>query len=404
MRKIIASVLKWQAKLYIAKSNVRIVVVSGSVGKTSTTQAIGTILSQKFSIRKTLYNYNTDLGVPCSIFGRTFPSNVNNPFGWGMIILKNQFSLLGKLPVDLLVLELGTDSIGEIETFKWLQPSIGVVTAIAPEHMEQFGTLEAVAKEELSITHYSDVTFVNKNMVSSTYFNFADTDELFNYERSDVLSLVSSEDLQVTGDHSLDALAAGVAVGKKLGMSQKELIAGLKTVSPVNGRMKKLQGINQTTLIDDTYNASPEAVIAALDYIYGLKAPQKIVLLGNMNELGECSESEHVRIGQYCLPEELDLVVTLGPDANKYIATAAEQAGCSVLRTSTPYESAQIIKEHLKSGAIVLLKGSQNKVFAEEATKLLLKNPLDEKFLVRQSESWLKKKKNNFERSETFKI
>ena len=149
-------------------------------------------------------------------------------------------------------------------------------------------------------------------------------------------------------------------------------------------------------IIDDTYNASPEAVKAALDTLYGIEAPQRIALLGNMNELGDYSESAHREIGQYCNPEKLDLLVTLAGDANTFTAAEAEAKGCTVVRVDSPYDAAEKIKFALKPGAVILAKGSQNRVFAEEAVKQLLADPADQSKLVRQSASWLKIKQQQF--------
>jgi len=389
--------MRGQAKRYIAKNKPQIVVVAGSVGKTSTTQAVATVLDQQFIVRKTLHNYNTDLGVPCSIFARHFPNKLKNPFAWLLIILKNQVSLLKTAPFDVLVLELGTDIPGEIVEFAWLKPDIAVVTAVAAEHMEYFKTLDAVAKEELSVASYSELTIINKTMVSGKYLKYADTEQLYNYNRTDIVHLgLAAEDLGVVGDHSIDAVAAGIAVGKQMKLSVSALLNGAKSINSQPGRMKKLNGIEGSVLIDDSYNSSPEAVIAALDYLYSTDYSQRIALLGNMNELGETSADEHKRIGLHCDPKKLDLVVTLGPDSNNYTASAAKDSGCAVAEANTPNEAADIIKRQLKENAIVLLKGSQNAVFAEEATKLLLANIADEKNLVRQGSFWMKIKDDCF--------
>ena len=397
MRKLIASLLKKQSIKYLVRSKAKVVAITGSIGKTSTTQAIATVLEQQYSVRKTLHNYNTDVGVPCSIFAVELPSNVKNPFSWLYILLKNQFTLFfSKQHIDFFVLELGTDSTGEIEQFSWLRPDINVVTAIAPEHMEQFVSIESVAKEELQASHYSDVTIINKLMVDDKYLKHADTNELFSYDRSDVSVLIDLNRLNVVGSHSLDAVAAAIKVAKLLGLSDEKIIQGLLLIKSQKGRMNKLDGILSSILIDDTYNSSPEAVIAALDYLYETDAVQKIALLGNMNELGEVSKQEHTNIGRYCEPQKLDLVVTLGPEANKYTAHAARANGCKVVTTATPYEAVDAIKEVLKNNSLVLLKGSQNGVFAEEATKLLLADKADEVELVRQSTFWDHKKSENF--------
>lgn len=397
MRTTLAKILRWQSSRLIRKHKPTIVVVSGSVGKTSTTQAIITVLSEEFAVRGTLKNYNTDIGVPCSIFGRRFPQGLKNPFAWAKLLIANQLDLLKKPSFTTLVLELGTDKPGELADFSWLSPDIAVVTAVAQEHMEQFKTLDAVAQEELTVSSYSAKTLINKHMIEQRYLEFADSDELFNYAREDISHLkLKKSDLQVLGAHSIDAVAAGIAVGKALGMSTEQLKNGAKKVQSQPGRMKQLEGIKHSVLIDDTYNSSPEAVIGALDCLYGYDAPQKIVLLGNMNELGAHSHDAHQRIGEYCDPKELDLVVTLGEDANHHTADAAKKSGCRVVSTQSPYEAAVKIKEELHSGGAVLLKGSQNGVFAEEAVKLLLENPEDAQYLVRQDTFWQKIKSKQF--------
>ena len=393
MQKKLAAILRWQAQKFIAKNNPKVVCVTGSVGKTSTTQAISTILSQSFMVRATIANYNTDIGVPCSIFGNHFPTNIKNPFAWAILVTKNQLQLTGMSRVDVLVLELGTDLPGDIAEFAWLAPDIAIVTAVAPEHMEFFKTLDAVAEEELSVAKFSEKTIVNKEMVDQKYLKFAQTEQLFNYSRTDIQHAgLKPDDLKVVGTHSIDAVSAGLAVGRDLGMQISSMVAGAKLVEAQNGRMKVLSGINESKLIDDTYNSSPDAVIAALDYLYSTDYNQRIALLGSMNELGESSANEHTKIGKYCDPTKLDLVVTLGEEANHYLADAAKENGCAVAEAQTPQEAANIIKNQMNEGSAVLVKGSQNGVFAEEAVKLLLVNPEDEKYLVRQSPFWLKKK------------
>jgi UDP-N-acetylmuramoyl-tripeptide--D-alanyl-D-alanine ligase len=230
-------------------------------------------------------------------------------------------------------------------------------------------------------------------MVDSKYLEFIKNDQIFNYSREDIKHLgIKKEDLNVLANHSIDAISGAIAVGKVLGLTNSELIRGAISVKPLPGRMQKLDGIKNSTIIDDTYNSSPEAVKAALDYLYETDSPQRIALLGNMNELGSTSEESHTEIGKYCDSKKLDLVVTIGEDANHYLADAAKDVGCAVAEAISPYEAAEIIERQLKEGAVVLCKGSQNGVFAEEAVKLLLKNPEDEKLLVRQSKYWLKKK------------
>ena len=162
-----------------------------------------------------------------------------------------------------------------------MNPDIAVVTAIAPEHMENFKTIEAVAEEELLVSEFSGKVIINKRMVDKSYFPLIKNQELYNYDRDDLKNLgLREDDLQVAGYHRVDAVAAGVAVGRDLGMSNTSLQNGAKSVKPQKGRMNILSGKNGSILIDDTYNSSPQAVIAALDYLYSAKNKQKIALLG----------------------------------------------------------------------------------------------------------------------------
>lgn len=398
MKKFIVFILTWQAKWFIAKNKPVIIGVAGSIGKTSTTQAIATILRQCFRVRATIKSYNTDIGVPCTIFQKPLPQNLNNPLAWIRIIASNQVSLFRRTNVEVLVLELGTDRPGDLAIFTWLPVDTCVITAVADEHMEFFGTLDAVAEEEMSVASFSKKLLLNKRMINEEYYAGIDPKRTAFYDRDDLSQFgLTLDELRVIAPHSSDAVVAGLNIGRQLGMNDNELKKGAQAVEPQAGRMTKLTGVNNSILIDDTYNASPKAYFAALDYLYSINSPQKIVLLGNMNELGESSPELHRQVGAYCDPKQIVLVVTLGPDANQYAAAAAREAGCTVQETTSPYQAAEIIKATLtNSGACVLLKGSQNKVFAEEAVKMLLANPEDVSKIVRQSPFWMAKKKACF--------
>ncbi len=389
MKKLVTNYLIRRTAKFINKKRPKIVVATGSVGKTSTTQAIATVLKAKYSVLTTKGNYNTDIGVVMTIFGQHSKTNV---LAWIWLSLKVCFLSFRKPKHEVYVLELGTDHPGEIATFSFLKPDIAVVTAVAPEHMEFFKTIEAVAEEELSVSKYSQTTLINKRMVADKFLK--DLGDIGFYDRSDVLA--HAPNLKVVGIHSLDAVAAAAKLAEMLGMNKGEISDAIQQIEPQPGRMNVLKGVNDSVLIDDTYNSSPEAAKAALDYLYSLKAPQKIVLLGNMNELGDTSADSHREIGEYCDPGKLDMVLTLGPDSNNFLAEAAEKRGCKVVRCKTPYEAGDKIKEFIKTGAVVLLKGSQNGVYAEEATKMLLADSNDTSKLVRQTSYWPAKKKASF--------
>jgi UDP-N-acetylmuramoyl-tripeptide--D-alanyl-D-alanine ligase len=319
----------------------------------------------------------------------------------------------------VVVLELGTDKPGDIAGFaKYVYCDLAVVTAISPEHMENFKDLGAVAQEELSVANYADKLIANIDLCEDRFLKkhkqkliTYGQDTKPNHHIRKVKFTKSGSQFEIESDDktiklSMDAYGSGevysataaVVVAKELGLKEQQIKTAVASLQPVSGRMNRLKGIKDSLIFDDTYNASPVAVIAALDTIYGIKAPQKIAILGNMNELGEHSQKAHEEVGEYCEPSQLDLVVTIGPDANEYTAPVAEKKGCKVKTFMNPYEAAEYIKDNLKKKAVILAKGSQNGVFAEEAVKLLLADPKDVEKLVRQSKSWLKKKKKGFRR------
>ena len=160
--------------------------------------------------------------------------------------------------------------------------------------------------------------------------------------------------------------------------------------------MQKLKGIKKSTIIDDTYNASPDAVKIALDTLYSYPATQRIAILGMMNELGGLSEIEHKKVGRYCDPKFLDLVVAVGKDANAFIARAAKENGCQVYEAKNAIDAGEFVAEKMKEGAVILAKGSQNGVFTEEALKPLLADKSDFRKLVRQDKYWMNKKRLTF--------
>lgn len=418
-KKIVVSVLGWQVRRLYKKNDFKVVAVAGSLGKTSTKLAIAQVLGAKYKVRHQGGNYNNIVTVPLIFFGQDLPS-LFNPFAWLAVFWRNERQLRKKYPYDAIVVEVGTDGPGQIKKYgKYLKADIGVLTAIASEHMEFFDDLDAVAVEESQIANLSEKLIVNSDFVEPKYLrkikkptstyaikavanirlknvNFDGFLSDFDVLENDALLLRAQH--EAVAEPRLYAVAAAVAVAREFGMTPNEIKAGLDNLKPVAGRMQKLAGINGSVVIDDTYNASPPAMKAALDTLYRLDAPQKIAILGNMNELGSYSQAAHEEIGSYCDPKKLDLVITLGPDANKYLAPAAEAKGCSVQQFDNPYLAGDYLKQRIKKGALILVKGSQNRVFAEEVVKLILVNPKDANKLVRQSDAWLKIKTRAYKR------
>lgn len=415
-RLVIVAILGWQIRRLRRKHDFKVVAVVGSIGKTSTKFAIAQVLSERFRVRFQEGNYNDLVSVPLVFFDQSMPSLLN-PVAWAVTIIRNETQIHRKYKPEVVVVEIGTDGPGQIAAFeRYIHADVAVLTSITPEHMEFFTDLDAVALEEISVQDYADVLLVNADLTDERYieqiervetyalhhaatykvssFAFESDGVRFELKRRDK-KFISAEHTSISEPH-LYSLTAAASVGDWLGMEPAEILAGMAHVKPVSGRMQSLKGIKNSTIIDDSYNASPEAVKAALETLYRVTAPQKIALLGNMNELGNYSPDAHLEIGSFCDPKQLAEVITLGPDANQYLAAAAEKAGCKVTRFDNPYDAGEYLKQIIKEEAVILVKGSQNKVYAEEAIKPILADPNDESRLVRQSAAWLKKKQQNF--------
>lgn len=413
-RALVCTVLEAQVRQLRARHHFKVVAVVGSVGKTSTKLAIADLLGQNLRVRHQVGNYNDRVTVPLVFFGLTEP-RLYNPFAWFRVLGHSQSEIALPYPYDVVVVELGTDAPGQLREFAYLKPDITVVTAVSPEHMEYFGSLDQVAAEELSVFSFSKRVLVNGDDIAGKYLAGVEFVEYSTtsgqaryYAKAQSKGLESQTLAMRLGKKELEAevhylgvqgakvALAAAAVADMLDVKKADVAKGLPKLVPFAGRVQVLPGIKDSTLIDDTYNASPLAVKAALDVLYAAKTKQRIAILGSMNELGEYSKEAHREVGAYCDAKKLDVVVTIGHIAKKWLAPAAREAGCTVHSFMDPYEAGAYVSGKLQKGAVVLAKGSQNGVFAEEALKPLLLNAEDAAKLVRQSPYWLKKKQTQF--------
>jgi UDP-N-acetylmuramoyl-tripeptide--D-alanyl-D-alanine ligase len=413
-KRLLCRLLERQVRQLRARHKFAVVAVAGSVGKTSTKLAIADALSAARRVRYQAGNYNDRLTVPLILFGHDQPG-LYNILAWLRILSANRKIIRQDYPYDVAVVELGTDGVGQLRHFAYLQPELGVLVSIAPEHMEQFKTMDAVASEELSLFDFCQRVLVNTDDVDAQYLESREYVSYGGHGATYVLKSVRpsqklgsqrvtfaladrtvSTKIQLIGQHGAKVALAAAATACEMALSQEDVEVALKQLKPFAGRMQILPGIKKATLIDDTYNASPIAVAAALDVLQSTDAPQRIAVLGSMNELGETSPEAHRQAGALCDPQKLDLVVTIGRDAKEYLARVAGERGCVVHTFLNPKEAGEFVAEHIQEKALVLFKGSQNRVFAEEALKVVLDNPADADKLVRQSAGWMKVKRRQF--------
>ncbi len=421
---ILKKLQSYVTKYFQKHPEVKLIAVVGSVGKTSTKRALADLLVQRYRVRMQEGNHNSELSVPLAILGIDFPRDLKNPFSWLGVFRAARLRIKQPTDTDVIIQELGTDHPGDIEAFgKYLIPDIALVTAITPEHMEFFGSIEAVAQEEMSVTNFSKLVLINRDDVDARFAAFETNPNFSTYGTTGAAeyrfeqqsfdpsvgytgSIIAAAHepfaatIKVIGEHSLRPIMGAVAAGMMMGLTPDDITKGLALIQPVPGRMNVLRGIQGTTIIDDTYNSSPAAAAAALQTLYSLdtdSVPQRIVVLGDMRELGATSRMEHEKLGALCDPNLLSWVVTVGPDMEQYLAPIARQRGCQVHVARNAIEAGEFVRSVTEDGAAILVKGSQNTIFLEECVKVLCDMTEDSQ-LVRQSPEWTKTKNAYFAR------
>lgn len=416
---------KFVIKYFKAHPDVRLIVVVGSVGKTSTKSALARVLGRTMRVRMHPGNHNTDISAPLAMLGVDYPKSLRSISEWQRVFREVRARVEQSADVDVVIQELGVDRPGDMKRFiRYVQPELAIVTAITPEHMANFTDLGQVAREELMISQVSKSVVVNANDTDQEYFKFIDpgtkvltygfnTEDDYRYDiegsapesgyTGTVVTkgsgVVAPMNLRVVGRHSTLPILGAVAASHVLGVSIEGAIAGVSDMSQVPGRMNILKGIQGSTIIDDTYNSSPAALKGALEALFAMSGSQRVAILGSMNELGETSRQEHEAVGRLCVPASLDILITVGEEANSYLAPAAKDSGCVVYQAWNALEAGELARSLMIPGAVILAKGSEGGIFVEEAVKYLLDNKSDEASLVRQSAEWMNRKRKYFEGS-----
>lgn len=409
-RSIVVRISWGFVRLYTRRFKPNVIGVVGSVGKTGTKRSIALTLSGTKSVAWQDGNYNDLVTVPLIYFGLNAPS-LFNPFAWTFVFIRMIVHIVFGKKSDVVVLELGTDGPGQIAAFgKYLHLNTLVVTAIEPEHMEQFKSLANVAREELSASKFADTIYLDESIDQSfvgadfpsfmTYGKHTSSSSVFSVESKGISIRTANKTYSLTpklvGEHQYYGLTVAVAIAEALGIDFTSIETAVEAIAPMAGRMQLLSGKEGSVLIDDSYNSSPAAVKAALTYLYSLPQAHKIAVLGSMNEMGSESPTLHAEVGAFCDPTKIELVVTIGREAGQYLAPAASKQKCTVKSFESPFEAGAFLQSLQLADSVVLFKGSQNGVFVEEAIKPLLADNKDELRLVRQNSVWLKKKYNQF--------
>lgn len=430
MRFILQHILAVLAKALLGKYKPDVIGITGSVGKTSSKDAIALVLSRHFRVGKTEKNNNTEIGVPLTIIGGN-PAPGRSIVAWILVCARAFWLLIvrSKEYPQALVLELGADRPGDIDYLTRLtNPRIGVLTAITPVHLEKFGSLEKLAEEKqkifdnlsldrpVAVGNADDLLIaeaLSRQSVRVISYGRAKTADIRAWnirehlhffpgtdEDSWVACTVATSQFQgkleldrCVGRHLMYAGLSALAVGLVYGISEEQMIQDLRGYQSQPGRMRLVKGLKQTMILDDTYNSSPEAAHVALDTLFAfdrLEGTQRIVVLGDMLELGDFAKEEHRELGVLSAQYGPDLLVTVG-ELGKVIADSAIEAGLDerrVFRFDDPVLAGQFVYDRIRRGDLILVKASQG-MRLEHTVKELMAQPEDaDDLLVRQGKEW----------------
>lgn len=415
-------VLTWEARMVLMRHKPRIIAVTGSVGKTTTKDAIYAALSEEIHIRKSAKSFNSDIGVPLTILG--CENAWNDPWKWALNMVRGIGAIFTKGYPNWLVIEVGADRPNDIRRIaKWLRPDIAVITGVPdiPVHVEYFTSPGEVLKEKRALAEYlkpGGKLILNGDearmrMLQTSFRGasitygmnednmYAVTNDSVLYEGVKPVGMQfritrrgSSIPLAVygaLGSPRLYAATAAVAVAEEVGVDAVAASRGIAAWDPPPGRVRILDGIKGAFIIDDTYNSSPVAALAALDTLKLVKGKRKIAVLGDMLELGRYSAEAHKRVGER-VAETADMLCTVGFRA-RAIAQAALDAGMKddQIRQYEMGEAERAGKElesDLKAGDIVLVKGSQSMRMERTVLEIMAEPTRADEFLVRMDPEW----------------
>jgi UDP-N-acetylmuramoyl-tripeptide--D-alanyl-D-alanine ligase len=426
-RKIIIRIMTWQSRFVIWRYKPKIIAITGSVGKTSTKDAIFTVLSKFKTVRKSDKSYNSEFGIPLTILG--CPNGWNNPVIWFENMLRGFKVMFWSKYPKWLILEVGAGKPNDIKSIaKWLHPDIVVITRFPdkPVHVEFFKDADSIIEEKsalafalkkngtLILNHDDEKVYAlhekaNRKTVSYGLHENATYQAIYpsyKYIESGDLSIPQGINFKikydgntfpvtlphVLGMHYVGSALASIACAKEIGCDLLSSINAIGEYTTPPGRLSLIEGINKSVIIDDSYNASPVAMSAAIEVLKEIKAKRKIAVLGDMLELGKLTEEAHFEVGEEVAPV-CDILVTVGPRAESIAkgARGKKFAESKIKSFDNSLQAGEFLKDFIKEGDVVLLKGSQG-IRLEKAIKMTMAHPEDaSKLLARQETEWQKR-------------
>ncbi len=426
-KKVIIKVLEIESRLVLARQKPKIIAVAGSVGKTSAKDAIWSALHTFVSVRKSEKSFNGEIGVPLTILG--LPNAWNNPIKWAQNIGKGFLEVISsrKDYPKYLVLEIGSDRPGDIaKVVRWLRSDIAVLTRLpeVPVHVEFFKNpheinqedkkiLKSLKSDGLAILNADDeIILAGRDNLKQRITTFGcddsktDTDvkathiEIAYSDHGEPIgtqfkvhidgSVIPMQFNGALGRHHVYPFIVALAVARELKLNPIEVAEAMVKHKPPKGRMNIVQGMNKSTIIDDTYNSSPVALEEALKTLGEIKTSgKKIAVIGDMLELGKFTEGEHERVGRIA-GNVVDNLVLLGIRTDAFGA-GAHSAGLhhsKIHPMKSKEEALRYLTKKIGKGDVILIKGSQG-MRLEKLVKGIMLHPEEaENLLVRQEKEW----------------
>ena len=346
------------ARAELERIGAKVVAVTGSVGKSTTKEMIAAVLSSTFRVAKTPANHNNDIGLPMAIL---------------------------EMPLDteVAVLEMGMNHFREIAYLSGIaHPDVAVIVNIGTSHIEFLGTQEGIRKAKLEITEGMDprgMLLLNgddtllryldqKPPQRITYFGLSEGCDIRGFDvrqegerlcfRAEAGKLALSVEMDLEGVHFVSDALVAVAVGLKVGVPSEQISQSLSAFRNLSGRQEIFQA-KGCTIIKDCYNAGPESMAAALG-VLGNRPGRHIAVLGDMLELGDCSQAEHYKIGRIAA-EKADMVFAYGPYA-KRVVDGTITGGMPVSMGRAFLDQLELVaalKRTVKPGDVILFKASR---------------------------------------------
>jgi UDP-N-acetylmuramoyl-tripeptide--D-alanyl-D-alanine ligase len=430
LRNIIISVLTLEARLVLKKYKPKIVAITGNAGKTGTKDAVAAVLGAEFFVWMNEKSYNSDLGIPLTILH--CKNGWMNPIAWfkniaeGLVLI-----ILPHKNPEWLVLEVGADKPDDIGKFtSWLHPEIVIVTRIGetPVHVENFSSRDELVQEKSKlvsalrpggtlILNSDDPDVLNMRTIPKlakviTYgFSLGSNLRASNYNiiysEKDHISLPDGMTFKIdylgnivpvritgiVGKNNIYSALAAFAAGLSFNINFVSMLDSISKYERPVGRLKLIKGINDSAILDDTYNSSPAALDMAIESVKDIKSTgRKIAVLGDMLELGQYTTEAHYTMGRK-IPDLFEILVTVGQRSQGIVKGAiASRMGKRKIKSFDNSRSAgEYIKGIIEKGDIILVKGSQGMRMERVVEKIML-NPEDKSNLLpRQEKEWLEK-------------